>query len=159
MCEVACSSRHFGAVSPSLSRIRVAKLEEVGIELAVVCVSCLEKPCLACPNQALAVGGSGQILLDDGKCDACMECVAACPIGAAGFHEGRPLFCGLCDGTPSCVAVCPTSALSFREDFRDVRLDGFVWPGSHPAQRRARYARFHGEPLRAAWQNGARIDS
>ena len=36
MCEVVCSSHHFGAVSPALTRIKVAKLEEIGLDLAVV---------------------------------------------------------------------------------------------------------------------------
>ena len=36
MCEVACSSGHFGAVSPALARIRVAKMDETGIDLASI---------------------------------------------------------------------------------------------------------------------------
>ena len=64
MCEVSCSSNHFGAVSPALSRIRVAKLDEIGIDMAVACFSCVEKPCLACPTEALSVGTQGVVLLD-----------------------------------------------------------------------------------------------
>ena len=71
MCEVACSSFHFGAVSPALSRIRVAKLEETGIDMAIACVNCLEKPCLECPSQALSVSVDRGILLESDLCDAC----------------------------------------------------------------------------------------
>ena len=35
MCEVACSAGHFDGVSPALARIRVAKLDEIGIDLAI----------------------------------------------------------------------------------------------------------------------------
>ena len=59
MCEVACSAGHFGAVSPALARIRVAKLDEIGIDLAIACFSCTEKPCLECPTEALSVGAHG----------------------------------------------------------------------------------------------------
>ena len=63
-CEVACAEFHFGAVSPTLSRIRVAKLESIGIDMSVACVSCIEKSCLICPRDALSSAEDGTILLD-----------------------------------------------------------------------------------------------
>ncbi|MFQ5749772.1 MAG: 4Fe-4S binding protein, partial [Planctomycetota bacterium] len=84
MCEVACSSFHFGAVSPALSRIRVAKLEEIGLDMAVACLSCEEKPCLECPTEALSLQADGTILLDPEDCTACGVCVEECPVGAVG---------------------------------------------------------------------------
>lgn len=159
MCEVACSSYHFGAVLPALSRIRVAKLEEVGIESAVVCLSCLEKPCLDCPNEALSAGRNGQILLDIQLCSGCRECVEACPIGAAGFHDDQPLFCDLCSGEISCVHVCPTAALSYREEYKDISLGFFMPSEGNGAQRRTRYVDVQGEAVRERWRKGARVDS
>jgi anaerobic carbon-monoxide dehydrogenase iron sulfur subunit len=157
MCEVACSSHHFGAVSPGWARIRVAKLEEIGIDFAVACLSCAEKPCLDCPTGALSVGARAVILLDAGLCNACETCVSACPIGAVGFCQGQPLICDLCDGDPACVRVCPSQALSFREDYREVPLAEYTPAHGHASQRRARLALAQGSSLRACWKNGDRI--
>ena len=159
MCEVACSSFHFGAVSPSLSRIRVAKLEHAGLDLAVTCTSCREKPCLECPTAALSVGARGDIVLDAELCEACGVCAEACPIGAVGLLDGRPLFCDLCGGDPCCVEACPSRALSGPDHFRDGSLRAFLPSGGRPAERRALYAGALGEPLRRSWACGTRVDS
>ncbi len=159
MCEVACSSSHFTAVSPVMARIRVAKLEETGIDLAVACLSCLEKPCLECPTEALTVGGQGQIVLDAALCGGCRVCVEACPIGAVGFYDGLPLFCDLCAGAPACVKVCPTQCLAYVEEAREQPLRPFMGSEGGPAQKRAVYARVLGEPIRHDWCCGARVDS
>jgi Fe-S-cluster-containing hydrogenase component 2 len=159
VCEVACSDHHFGAVSPALTRIKVAKLEEIGLDLAVVCSSCAQKPCLECPSEALAVGDRGQILLEAELCNACRTCVEACPIGAIGFYDDLPLFCDLCGGEIACVIACPTQALSFREDYREDSLEAFLTNEGSAGQRRAQYCRARGEALRRSWQSGARVDS
>ena len=159
MCEVACSSFHFGAVSPGLSRIRVAKLEDKGIDMAIACLSCAEKPCLDCPTDALCVGENGLICLDEGLCIACLACVENCPVGAVGFDENEPLFCDLCDGATSCVTACPSGALTFREEHREVPLEAFMTSSGRPNQKRALYVGVQAEPIREGWKNGARIDS
>lgn len=159
MCEVTCSSFHFGAVSPALSRIRVAKIEEIGVDFAVVCLSCHKKPCLECPTEALAVGEKGEIVVDGELCAGCMTCVDACPVGAVGFAADGPIFCDLCGGAVACVKVCPTEALAWREDYRDVALEAFPNVMAEPGQKRALYARELGKPMREAWQAGRRVDS
>lgn len=158
MCEVACSAGHFGAVSPALARIRVAKLDEIGIDLAIACFSCMEKPCLECPTEALSVGSRGEIVLDEGFCDGCGLCFEACPVGAVGFYGDQPLFCDLCDGSPTCVEICPTGALSNLED-GGVSLAPFLEFQGSPGQKRARFATVKAEPLREAWAAGRRVDA
>ncbi len=157
MCEVVCASHHFGAVSPVLACIRVAKLEEIGIDFAVACVSCVERPCLDCPTGALSLGAHGAVLLDAGLCNGCETCVGACPIGAVGFYQGQPLICDLCDGDPACVGACPSQALSFREDYREVLLAEYLPARGNPGQRRAHLALARGLPLRGCWKNGERV--
>lgn len=159
MCEVACSSFHFGAVSPALSRIRVAKLEEIGVDMAVACLSCVEKPCLECPTEALCVGEKGAIHVDVELCTACRECVEACPVGAIGFDDDRPLFCDLCEGATSCVNACPSGALSYREEHTQVSLDAFLQSQGHPNWKRSQYVEVQAEPIREGWKNGVRVDS
>jgi len=158
MCEVACSAGHFGAVSPALARIRVAKLDEIGIDLAIACFSCVEKPCIDCPTEALSVGSRGEVLLDSDYCDACGLCAEACPVGAVGFYGDQPLFCDLCDGSPTCVEVCPSGALSYEEG-REVSLADFLDSEGSPGQRRANFAAVQAEPLRRGWKEGRRVDS
>ena len=159
MCEVACSAFHYGAVSPALARIRVAKLEEIGVDMAVACLSCEEKPCLECPTEALSREADGTILLDADLCSACEVCVEACPVGAVGFHDDRPLFCDLCGGETSCVSACPSGALSYREETKEVSLRPFLQFVGRRAERRARYVGVLAKPIRAAWKNGARVDA
>jgi Fe-S-cluster-containing hydrogenase component 2 len=156
MCEVACADFHYGAISPALSRIRVAKIEEIGIDVAVVCVGCAEKPCLECPTEALTVGELGQINLDEELCTGCEECVSACPIGAVGFHNDQPLFCDLCGGTPVCEIICPTQAL-YVEKEAEPSLAEFLEVEGTPAQKRVHYAKVQSEPVREKWLDGLRL--
>jgi Fe-S-cluster-containing hydrogenase component 2 len=158
ICEVTCSAFHFGAVSPALSRIRVAKLEEIGIDMAVACVSCAEKSCLVCPTDALTVGEEGEIALARELCTSCQECVSACPVGAVGFYEDLPLFCDLCDGDVSCVRTCPTDALAY-VDKGGESLEAFAASDGNPAEKRAAYVEVQGVPLRDSWAAGQRVDS
>ena len=158
MCEVACSSFHFGAVSPALSRIHVSKLEDIGIDMAVACYSCVEKPCLECPTDALSVGPKGEIVLDEDLCGACGICVDACPVGACGDDGDEPLFCDLCGGETTCVSECPTDALSYRES-EEVSLAAFLDNKGNANQRRAGYVNVQAKPIREKWMTGGRVDS
>jgi len=144
------------AISPALSRIRVAKIEEIGIDVAIACVGCSEKPCLECPTEALSVGAQGQICLDEDLCTGCEECVSACPIGAVGFHDDQPLFCDLCGGTPACAMICPTEALVYDEQ-AEPSLAEFSESEGSPAQKRVEYTRVISQPVREKWLAGWRL--
>lgn len=158
MCEVACSNAHSGAVSPVLSRIRVAKLEEIGIDMAVSCLGCAERSCLGCPVGALSVGERRQISVDIELCTGCGECVDECPVGAIGFYDGLPLFCDLCGGSPSCIDNCPAGAL-VHEEHLPISLEPFMQSSGNPAQKRADYVSAAARPLRENWKKGGRVDS
>jgi Fe-S-cluster-containing hydrogenase component 2 len=133
-------------------------MDEIGIDLAIACFSCNEKPCLECPTEALSVGARGEIVLDPDYCDACGLCAEACPVGAVGFYDQEPLFCDLCDGSPSCVAVCPSEALSCQAG-KEMSLAPFLEMEGSPAQKRVHFATIMAEPLREAWAEGRRVDS
>lgn len=118
MCEMECSHAHEQRFGTAVSRIRVSKLEEVGIDYPVVCQQCKNAPCVAaCPEGAMERADVGTIVVDAARCQRCGACVEACPFGAMNLHPetGLPLSCDLCGGSPSCVAGCPTGALKCEE--------------------------------------------
>jgi len=124
MCEMECSHAHEGKFGTAISRIRVSKLEEIGIDYPVMCQQCANAPCVAaCPQGALRQTDAGTIVVDAGKCTRCGACVEACPFGAINLHpeSGLPLSCDLCGGSPSCVAGCPTGALTCVETKKPSR--------------------------------------
>ncbi len=157
-CEVACAVFHFGAVSPALARIRVAKLESIGIDMSVTCVGCQERYCLICPTEALSVAADGTIALEADLCDACKLCVDSCPIGAIGFHDDLPLFCDLCAGELSCVKACPSGALSYREE-SGTSLKAYEGSEGSPTRRRAAWVLAESAAVRAEWLSGRRVDA
>jgi len=118
LCEMECSFAHEGKFGTYLSRIRVNKMEDVGIDYPVVCQMCTNAPCIAaCPNHALSKSAKGTVVLDESKCTSCGTCVEACPFGAMNLHplKGLPISCDLCGGDPKCVTGCPTGALEIVE--------------------------------------------
>ncbi|MDH7489119.1 MAG: 4Fe-4S dicluster domain-containing protein [Anaerolineae bacterium] len=116
-CELACSFTKEGVFAPSLSRIRVMQLHEVGMNVPVVCVNCADAPCIeACPTGAVRRDASVPVVrIDEEECIGCGDCVRACPFGAADMNEERgvAIMCDLCDGKPVCVDHCIYGALSF----------------------------------------------
>ena len=115
-CEVACVARHDGLFGTSTSRIRVTKVEHVGIERPSICRQCADAPCVAsCPTTALSRDPiTSAILLDPDECLVCSACQDACVFGGVSVHPatGLPLICDLCDGDPACVKRCVTGALA-----------------------------------------------
>lgn len=94
------------------------------------CRHCENPECIkACKKDAIFVDEEGRVLVDEEKCDGCMDCMEACPIGAIDMapacltEEGGEIKyvankCDLCkgvEGGPACIRVCPTDALRLVE--------------------------------------------
>ena len=52
-CEVHCSFFHSGKIGRSGARIKVVKIEDIGIDYPVVCQQCRERYCTQCPEKAI----------------------------------------------------------------------------------------------------------
>jgi carbon-monoxide dehydrogenase iron sulfur subunit len=118
-CEVACVADHEGRFGTATARIRVTKIEPLGIDHPHVCRQCRRAPCIAaCPSGALSREEStGAVLVSADVCIGCSACVDACPFGMAALHPetGVALICDLCGGAPACVVRCATGAIQYVE--------------------------------------------
>ena len=114
-CETGCSFSHEALYSPSLARLHVVKLEDLGVDRPIVCLRCAKAPCVsACPEEAiLQEPGTKVVRVDGDKCVGCGLCVEACVSGVIQLHPEKeiPLLCDLCGGDPECSKRCPTGAL------------------------------------------------
>lgn len=110
-----CSFAHEDAFSPTLSRVRVVKIEEEGFDRPVLCRQCVKAACIeVCPTGALTKDGpEGSIRLNAQECIGCGACVESCPFGAMHLHPGTglALVCDLCGGDPQCVKRCTPGAI------------------------------------------------
>lgn len=118
-CEVACVARHEGRFGTETARIRVTKIEHLGLDRPYVCHLCRRAPCVAaCPADALYKDeATGAVLLRADDCIGCAACVDACPFDMAALHPatGLPLICDLCGGDPACVKRCAMGAIAYDE--------------------------------------------
>ncbi len=118
-CEVACSFKKEKVFSPELSRIRVVKLDEDGVDIPTGCEHCEAAPCiLICPVRALRrKAETGAVVVDQDACIGCKQCMVVCPFGAIHFDCSRKAIfkCDLCDGDPECVKWCFTGGVTFGE--------------------------------------------
>jgi carbon-monoxide dehydrogenase iron sulfur subunit len=118
-CEVACVAHHERGFGTTSARIRVTKIEPLGIDRPHVCRLCRRAPCVAaCPADALYRDEStGAVLLRSEECIGCSACVDACPFGMAALHPktGLALICDLCGGDPACVKRCATGAIVYAD--------------------------------------------
>jgi carbon-monoxide dehydrogenase iron sulfur subunit len=116
-CEVACVAWHEGRFGTASARIRVTKIEPLGVDHPHVCRLCRRPSCVAaCPTGALYKDETtGAVLLHADDCIGCSACVDACPFGVATLHPetGLALICDLCGGDPACVKRCATGAIVY----------------------------------------------
>jgi Fe-S-cluster-containing hydrogenase component 2 len=153
-CEVACAFFHTGKIGNRLARIKVLNLYEIGIDGPVVCVQCRERYCLDCPEQALALGSLGQIVVSPTVCTLCEACEKSCPIGAIAIFDDIVYVCDLCGGEPKCVEACTEGALSFvRGEDKGPSLETIKKETRKmsPNQKRQFYLNRIGASLREKW--------
>ncbi|MGB9867103.1 MAG: 4Fe-4S dicluster domain-containing protein [Bacillota bacterium] len=114
VCEMVCSSTHFGAYSHDLSRIRVVHTYPIP-SAPVVCRQCDDPKCVeACPTGALVRGE--WVEYHEDQCISCNLCVEACPYNEIWPGPGeKVLKCDTCQGTFQCVEACPEQALGIAE--------------------------------------------
>jgi carbon-monoxide dehydrogenase iron sulfur subunit len=155
-CEVTCSFFHTGKVGRSRARIKVVKIEELGIDYPVICCQCKERYCVKCPESAINIGPLGQLIVSTTLCTACGICQALCPIGAIELYEDIPFLCDLCGGEPRCVLQCNMGALEYTPgNDKLVSLKPFK-KGSrdlNPEEKRVLYALNRTNELRDKWKS------
>lgn len=153
-CEVNCAFFHSGAVSRSGARIKLVKVESLGIDYPVACRHCVERYCTRCPENAIQIGPQGQIIVSPTLCTACGICERLCPVGAIEIYREIPHVCDLCGGAPRCVDQCPMEAITYALEksgtlsLKEFRKDH---RGLTPEAKRLKYTIRITEDLRAAW--------
>ncbi len=150
-CEAACAFHHTGSGGRLLSRIRVINLYELGVDAPVVCQQCVERHCLACPEDALTIGRLGQVVVSPTLCSECGACVRLCPIGAIELVDGIPYVCDLCSGQPRCVEACTQAAITFVGERETVSLSSRA-DALGPTQKRAAFVHQLGVATRQGWR-------
>ncbi len=124
-CQVACVAWHEGRFGTATARIRVTKVEPLGVDHPHVCRLCGRPPCVAaCPTEALYTDeGTEAVLFRPGDCNVCSACVDACPFGMVTLRPdtGLALICDLCGGDPACVKRCATGAILYAEPGTEAR--------------------------------------
>lgn len=158
-CEVHCSFFHSGKIGRSGARIKVVKMEEIGVDYPVVCQQCSERYCTRCPEKAIQIDTLGQIIVSPTLCTACGTCEMLCPIGAIELFEEIPHVCDLCGGDPHCVKACTLDAIRFEPDLSgEIRLKEYKKGsrGLNAEEKRLRFALALSRELRDSWVAGRR---
>jgi carbon-monoxide dehydrogenase iron sulfur subunit len=121
-CEVFCAYHHYGENNPSRALLRVVKMDNISVDIPVVCQHCGDAPCMkACPTGAISRNSTtGAVVISQADCTQCRACMMACPYGVIMIDPktGEVTKCDLCQGDPVCARVCPKHAIMYTR--RDV---------------------------------------
>ncbi len=153
-CEINCSFFRTGKTGRSLSRIKVIKVEEIGVDFPIVCQLCKERFCTRCPQGAIQIGDLGQIIVSPTLCNSCGMCEHSCPIGAIELYQEIPYVCDLCGGDPRCIQECNLGALRFDHRKRDaISLKKYVKKNKDlsPDEKRLNFTLTRATHLRKEW--------
>lgn len=158
-CEIHCSFYHSGKTGYSGARIKVEKVETIGLDFPVVCHQCREHYCTRCPQEAISITDRGSIEVSPTLCDLCGACEKLCPIGAIEIYNDIPHVCDLCGGSPRCVEACKMGAIEYVAGTQRTISLALVKKRSknkHPALKRFEYALQGSETLRDNWLRNRR---
>ncbi len=158
-CEVNCTFFRSGKVGRSGARIKVVKIEGMGIDFPVVCQLCRERYCTKCPESAIQIDSLGQVVVSPTLCNACGICETLCPIGAIEIFDEIPYVCDLCGGDPRCVEACTMGAISFEPQVTETISLKAYKKGSRrlaPEEKRVRFVLSSAQALRDKWVSARR---
>ncbi len=122
-CAVACKDRAGLPDDVDILRVEVHESEtfpNTGLHFRVVhCFHCDDPVCAgACPSQGITKDEDGIVTIDRDSCNACGECVEACPFDAISLMpDGGSVKCDGCADEvaagkdPTCVRACPMRSL------------------------------------------------
>lgn len=153
-CETHCSFFHSGRTGRMGARIKVEKIETLGLDVPVVCLQCKEHFCTRCPQNAISVTQRGSIEVSPTLCDLCGACETLCPIGAIEIYNGIPYVCDLCGGAPRCMEACEMGAITLEMEIKQqISLEDMKKKTKKlsPSQKRTLYAEKEGEKMRETW--------
>lgn len=120
LCEMACSFKHTGEFSRTLSRIRVYRWEKTCDAVPLVCYQCEDAPCIRVCGVVGAITRdprTNAVVINRELCIGCKLCMFNCPYGAIDF-DGRArhlIKCDYCEGDPECVKYCSVKAITYTE--------------------------------------------
>ena len=153
-CEVNCSFFRTGKTGRSLSRIKVVKIEEIGVDFPVMCQLCKERFCTRCPQGAIQIGDLGQVIVSPTLCNGCGACERSCPIGGIELHQEIPYVCDLCGGQPQCIKECNLGAILFEPGKKDA-VSLKKWKNKSrdlsPEEKRLQFTLSRARSLRREW--------
>ena len=126
-CEVACKQTHNLPVGPGWIKVyadppRLIEGKQQQRYTVTHCLHCSRPPCKdACPVNAISKRQDGIVLIDEGLCTGCKDCIDACPLGVMQFDEGKnvAMKCNLCVDRidkglkPACVNACPSHCIYY----------------------------------------------
>lgn len=159
-CETHCSFFHSGKTGYHGARIKVEKLEMIGLDFPVVCQQCEEHYCTRCPQKAISITERGSIEVSPTLCDLCGACEKLCPVGAIEIYNDIPQVCDLCGGNPRCVSACEMGAIQYDPTIKQsVSLAALKKKTARltPGEKRYERAVHEGEVLRKSWQQDGRV--
>ncbi len=153
-CETHCSFHHSGKVGHLGARIKVEKIEILGIDVPVVCHQCKEHYCTKCPQGAITITDRGSIEVSSIACDLCGACEILCPIGAIQIYNDFPHVCDLCGGNPICIEACEMDAIKYDPGTKQhISLASVKMKTKKktPAEKRYIYAKHKSGEIREHW--------